>query len=230
MITTELEERKTLEFFQELCAVDNPYLKKVTDFNEQFLKLASEAIAKKENTSQIDNRSISVTEKDVKREGKTHQTTENEANDGLSVASSNATKSIFTQKTGSKFAPSEADERNFHTQNEKKASRDDSKKLGLGNKSKLKNSMKDFILSTLSKNKAEGCYVVKKSGNMPPKPQPNYTVNERGHLVSAQTHEPITNKSIKSSASASEKKATPPANPSIKNIVEPANKISEAEM
>lgn len=32
-IKIEFEERRTLEFFQELCAVDNPYIKKVTDFN-----------------------------------------------------------------------------------------------------------------------------------------------------------------------------------------------------
>jgi hypothetical protein len=38
-----------LEFFQELCAVDNPYIKKVTDFNNEFLKLASEAIAAQES-------------------------------------------------------------------------------------------------------------------------------------------------------------------------------------
>lgn len=42
-------------------------------------------------------------------------------------------------------------------------------------KTKQKNHMKDFILSTLNKNKAEGCYVVKKSG--PQKPQPAFTVN-----------------------------------------------------
>lgn len=35
--------------------------------------------------------------------------------------------------------------------------------------------MKDFILSTLTKNKNEGCYVIKKGG--PPKPQPSFTVN-----------------------------------------------------
>lgn len=66
-------------------------------------------------------------------------------------------------------------------------------------KNKVKNNMKDFILSTLSKNKAEGCYVVKKSGG-PQKPQPSYTVNERGHLVSANTLEPISTKSIKSTS------------------------------
>lgn len=44
-----------------------------------------------------------------------------------------------------------------------------------GNKGKSKNAMKDFIMSTLNKNKVEGCYVIKKGG--PPKPQPAYTVN-----------------------------------------------------
>ena len=58
--------------------------------------------------------------------------------------------------------------------------------MGLANnKSKTKNSMKDFILSTLNKNKNEGCYVIKKGG--PPKPQPAYVVNERGHLVNPST-------------------------------------------
>lgn len=58
--------------------------------------------------------------------------------------------------------------------------------MGIGHsKTNAKNSMKDFILSTLSKNKADGCVVVKKGG--PPKPQPTFTVNERGHLVSANT-------------------------------------------
>lgn len=61
--------------------------------------------------------------------------------------------------------------------------------------------MKDFIMSTLNKNKAEGTYVVKKSGG-PSKPQPAYTVNERGHLVSANTLEPISMKSIKSNSTA----------------------------
>lgn len=35
--------------------------------------------------------------------------------------------------------------------------------------------MKDFIMSTLTKNKADCTYVVKSNG--PPKPQPAYTVN-----------------------------------------------------
>jgi hypothetical protein len=60
--------------------------------------------------------------------------------------------------------------------------------------------MKDFILSTLSKNKAEGCYVVKKAGNAPQKIQPTYTVNERGHLVNPHTLDPITTKNIKSTS------------------------------
>lgn len=45
------------------------------------------------------------------------------------------------------------------------------------NKNKMKNSMKDFILTTLNKNKNDGCYVVKKSGNAPNKPVPTFTVN-----------------------------------------------------
>jgi hypothetical protein len=53
---------------------------------------------------------------------------------------------------------------------------DNEKKIPTG-KTKVKSSMKDFILSTLSKNKVEGCYVVKKSGNGPQKPQPGFTVN-----------------------------------------------------
>ena len=53
----------------------------------------------------------------------------------------------------------------------------------MGLKSNNKNKMKDFILSTLNKNKADGCYVVKKSGNAQMKPVPTFTVNERGHLV-----------------------------------------------
>ena len=28
-----------------MCAIDNPYLRKVTDFNNQFLQLAGEALA-----------------------------------------------------------------------------------------------------------------------------------------------------------------------------------------
>ena len=69
--------------------------------------------------------------------------------------------------------------------------------MGIGNnKSRTKNSMKDFIVSTLNKNKTDGCYVVKKGG--PPKPQPSYAVNERGHLVNPSTLEPISTKVIKS--------------------------------
>jgi hypothetical protein len=58
--------------------------------------------------------------------------------------------------------------------------------LGKNRNNKAKNSMKDFILSTLNKNKAEGTYVIKKGGNMPNK-QPAFVVNERGHLVSPTT-------------------------------------------
>lgn len=69
--------------------------------------------------------------------------------------------------------------------------------MGIGNsKNKSKNSMKDFIMSQLNKNKAEGCYVIKKGG--PPKPQPAFTVNERGHLVSPSTLKPISTQNIKS--------------------------------
>ncbi len=72
--------------------------------------------------------------------------------------------------------------------------------MGLGNnKSKAKNSMKDFILSTLTKNKVEGCYTVKKGG--PPKPQQGFTVNERGHVVSPSTLQPISTKNIKTNSS-----------------------------
>ena len=71
--------------------------------------------------------------------------------------------------------------------------------MGIGNTKKTKNSMKDFILSTLSKNKVEGGYVIKKGG--PPKPQPAFTVNERGHLVNPSTLEPISTKTIKSNSS-----------------------------
>jgi len=59
---------------------------------------------------------------------------------------------------------------------EKRSVKEDSIKRGIGaQQNKMKNSMKDFILSTLTKNKVEGCYVIKKGG--PPKPQPSYTVN-----------------------------------------------------
>ena len=70
--------------------------------------------------------------------------------------------------------------------------------MGIGGSSgsKAKNSMKDFIMSTLNKNKADGCVVVKKGG--PPKAQPAYTVNERGHLVNPSTLQPISTKTIKS--------------------------------
>lgn len=72
--------------------------------------------------------------------------------------------------------------------------------MGLGgNKRKNKNSMKDFIMSTLTKNKADCTYVVKNGG--PPKPQPAYTVNERGHLVNPSTLQPISTKSIKGNSS-----------------------------
>jgi hypothetical protein len=59
--------------------------------------------------------------------------------------------------------------------------------------------MKDFILSTLTKNKADCTYVVKKGG--PPKPQPTFTVNERGHLVNPNSLQPISTKSLKSNSS-----------------------------
>lgn len=49
--------------------------------------------------------------------------------------------------------------------------------MGIGRPSKKdKNNMKDFVMSILSKNNAD-CYVVKKAGNAPNKPQPNFTVN-----------------------------------------------------
>ena len=58
----------------------------------------------------------------------------------------------------------------------KKTWKPSEKKMGIGhNKNKTKNSMRDFIVSTLNKNKTDGCYVVKKGG--PPKPQPSYAVN-----------------------------------------------------
>ena len=98
------------------------------------------------------------------------------------------------------------------------------KKMGIGkNKSKTKNSMKDFIVSTLSKNKADGCYVVKKGG--PPKPQPSYVVNERGHLVNPSNLEPISTKVIKSGQS---KPQTTPAN-SSKQIKEVSHHKPESE-
>ena len=43
-IILEIEERKTLEYFTELCQVENPYAKKLTDFNSEFLKLANQAL------------------------------------------------------------------------------------------------------------------------------------------------------------------------------------------
>jgi hypothetical protein len=49
--------------------------------------------------------------------------------------------------------------------------------LKSNNKNKMKNNMKDFILSTLNKNKNDGCYIVKKSGNAPIKPALTFTVN-----------------------------------------------------
>jgi hypothetical protein len=73
-------------------------------------------------------------------------------------------------------------------------------KIGSKTTKNNKNTIKDFILSTLSKNKAEGCYVVKKAGNAPQKSQPTYTVNERGHIVNPHTLEPISTKIIKSSS------------------------------
>ena len=59
--------------------------------------------------------------------------------------------------------------------------------------------MKDFILSTLSKNKAEGCYVVKKGGPQQ-KAQPMHIVNDRGHLVNPSTLEPIQHKAAKATS------------------------------
>ena len=82
--------------------------------------------------------------------------------------------------------------------------------------------MKDFILNTLNKNKAEGCYIVKKSG--PQKPQPAYTVNERGHLVNPSTLQPI-QKNTKSVSSS--KPQTTPIN-STKQI-EPIDRGYERE-
>ena len=93
------------------------------------------------------------------------------------------------------------DEKAYTVISEKRSTADIEKRANVPTgKVKAKNHMKDFILSTLSKNKAEGCYVVKKSG--PQKPQPAYTVNERGHLVTANTLEPISTKSIKSNSAA----------------------------
>jgi hypothetical protein len=74
--------------------------------------------------------------------------------------------------------------------------------MGVGtNKAKMKNQMKDFILNTLNKNQAEGCYVVKKGGVATNKPQVAFIVNERGHLVNLQTMEQTSHKSIKSNSS-----------------------------
>jgi len=86
------------------------------------------------------------------------------------------------------------------------------------NKTKMRTSMKEFIMSTLNKNKAE-CYVVKKGGNVGVKQQPGYTVNERGHLVNPNTLEPISTKTIKSSSTVKEKQhPAPSVNNSTKNI------------
>lgn len=109
------------------------------------------------------------------------------------------------------------DEKAYTVVSEKRSTADVEKRANLPTgKVKAKNHMKDFILSTLSKNKAEGCYVVKKSG--PAKPQPAYTVNERGHLVTANTLEPISTKSIKSSSAAKEKAPAPATSSSNKQI------------
>ena len=59
--------------------------------------------------------------------------------------------------------------------------------------------MKDFILSTLTKNKADCTYVVKKGG--PPKPQPTFTVNEWGYLVNRNSMKPISPQSLQSNSS-----------------------------
>jgi hypothetical protein len=96
-------------------------------------------------------------------------------------------------------------------------------------KTKQKNNMKDFIMSTLNKNKAEGCYVVKKSGG-PQKPQAGFTVNERGHLVSANTLEPISTKSIKSSSAAKEKPQAVSSSTSNRQIIDSASKINEKDL
>lgn len=92
-------------------------------------------------------------------------------------------------------------------------------------KSKVKNSMKDFIVSTLTKNKADCTYVVKKGG--PPKPQPAFTVNERGHLVSPSTLEPISTKSIKSNSSL-KPQSTPLS--STKQVSEASKKPNEKDL
>jgi len=91
----------------------------------------------------------------------------------------------------------------------KKTWKEGDKKMGVGSaKGKSKNAMKDFIMNALNKNKAEGCYVIKKGG--PPKPQPAFTVNERGHLVSPSTLQPISSHNIKPQSNNSK----PPSAPS----------------
>jgi hypothetical protein len=99
--------------------------------------------------------------------------------------------------------------------------------MGVGNaKGRSKNSMKDFIMNTLNKNRAEGCYVIKKGG--PPKPQPAFTVNERGHLVSPSTLQPISSHNIKSQPAP---KQHPPSAPSsMKQLSEAPNRLNEKAM
>lgn len=80
--------------------------------------------------------------------------------------------------------------------------------------------MKDFIMSTLSNSKAEGCYVVKKSGAIPnSKPQLTYLVNDRGHLVNPNTLQPISTKTIKSNSIVREKPSPSPIE-SNKNLLD----------
>jgi hypothetical protein len=86
------------------------------------------------------------------------------------------------------------------------------KHMGIGgNRAKNKNFMKDFIMSTLSNSKAEGCYIVKKSGAIPnSKPQFTYIVNDRGHLVNPNSLQPISTKTIKSNSIVREKPSPSP--------------------
>jgi hypothetical protein len=203
-VNIELEERKTLEFFQELCALDNPYLKKVTDFNNEFLKLAEEAIAHQEDKEE--SIGLIKTSRDQK-----YQQEGTQNNDGLSVASECPSNGAVTDMDPLEGRSSTG--KSYTASSEKRVSREKERKMGIGGQNnKAKNAMKDFIMSTLSKNKAEGCYVIKKGG--PPKPQPAYTVNERGHLVSSNTLQPISTKNIKS---------TPPPKPQTTPITSTKN-------
>ena len=83
-----------------------------------------------------------------------------------------------------------------------------------------KKTMKDFILSTLTKNRVEGCYVSKKGG--PPKPQ-SVAVNERGHLVNPATLQPLSTKNIRPLPS-KPLSSGPPA--STKHLSEASNKLN----